>query len=114
MGARDAYIAAPNLGEILKKQEASGKIVAAICAAPTALAHFGIGQKKKITTYPSLGSSFDGKDYIYVKDQTVVVDGNLVTSQGPFTTYAFALKLVELLVDKKTSDEVASAMLVKL
>lgn len=113
LGARDAYVASSLVKDTIKKQEESGKYVAAICAAPTALISFGVGLNKQLTCYPALSDSFTGKDYKYV-DETVVVDGKLVTSQGPFTSYAFALKLAELLVDKKTADEVKNAMLVKL
>lgn len=101
------------LGEYLKKQEASGRMCAAICAAPTAFKQHGIGHGKTITSYPSVAEKFKGTSYKYVEDKTVVVDGNIVTSRGPGTTFDFGLKLVELLVDKKTSDEIKAAMLVK-
>ena len=40
-----------------------------------------------------------------------VVDGHVVTSMGPGTSLAFALKLVELLFDKDKADEIAKQML---
>jgi ABC-2 type transport system permease protein len=40
-----------------------------------------------------------------------VVDGNVVTSQGPGTALPFAFKLVELLAGEKKAKEVAEAML---
>ena len=97
----------------MKKQEAAGKYCAAICAAPTAFKKHGIGNGKSITCYPGMAEKFKGTDYKYQDDQPVVVDGKLVTSRGPGTTFAFGLKLVELLIDKKTSDEIKGAMLVK-
>lgn len=96
----------------MKKQEAAGRYCAAICAAPTAFKQHGIGVGKAITSYPSMADKFKGTDYKYQEDQPVVVDGKLVTSRGPGTAFAFALKLVELLVDKKTSDEIKAGMLV--
>lgn len=60
-----------------------------------------------------MAEKFNGTDYKYTADSSVVVDGKLVTSRGPGTAFDFGLKLVELLVDKKTSDEIASAMLLK-
>lgn len=101
------------VGEVLKKQEASDKYCAAICAAPTAFKKHGIGSGKAITCYPGMAEKFKGTDYKYQDDKKVVVDGKLVTSRGPGTTFAFGLKLVELLVDKKTSDEIQKAMLVE-
>jgi protein deglycase len=44
----------------------------------------------------------------------VVIDGNLITSQGPGTAMAFALQLVETLTDKETRDAVAAGMLFEL
>lgn len=103
----------PKVGELLKKYEASGKYCAAICAAPTAFKQHGIGLGKSLTSYPGMAEKFKGTSYKYVDSEPVVVDGKLVTSRGPGTAYAFGLKLVELLVDKKTSDGIKSAMLVK-
>ena len=60
-----------------------------------------------------MAEKFKGTDYKYTEDQSVVVDGKLVTSRGPGTAFAFGLKLVEILVDKKTSDEIKGGMLVK-
>lgn len=97
----------------MKKQESAGKICAAICAAPTAFLQHGIGSGKTITSYPSMADKFKGTDYKYTEDKSVVVDGKLVTSRGPGTAFDFGLKLVELLVDKKTSDEIKAGMLVK-
>lgn len=113
LGGSEAFCASSKVGELLKKQEAAGKYCAAICAAPTAFKQHGIGQGKAITSYPGMADKFKGTNYKYMDDQPVVVDGKLVTSRGPGTSFAFGLKLVELLVDKKTSDEIKAAMLVK-
>ena len=51
--------------------------------------------------------------YNYSEDR-VVVDGKLVTSRGPGTTFEFALALVELLVSKEKKDSLIPPMLVKL
>lgn len=52
----------------------------------------------------------EGDAYVYKQDK-VVVDGNIITSRGPGTAFDFALLLVEKLVDKEKSAEVAKAML---
>lgn len=43
--------------------------------------------------------------------EDVVVDGNIITSRGPATAFQFALKIVELLKDKKKAEEVAKILL---
>jgi protein DJ-1 len=51
--------------------------------------------------------------YTYKEDR-VVVDGKIVTSRGPGTTFEFALALVELLVGKEKKDSIVPPMLLKL
>uniref|UniRef100_A0A1B6E1Q3 DJ-1/PfpI domain-containing protein n=1 Tax=Clastoptera arizonana TaxID=38151 RepID=A0A1B6E1Q3_9HEMI len=97
------------VGSLLKKQAEANRIVAAICAAPTALKAHKIFEGKKVTLYPSLKDEL-GSSYKYCKEK-VVVDGTLVTSQGPGTAYDFALKLVEVLTDKATLDDVKKGLL---
>lgn len=99
------------LGEMLKGQERDGGIIAAICAAPTALRIHGIGVGKNLTSYPSVQSQVvEGGNYTYKEDE-VVVDGNLITSRGPGTAFSFALTLVEKLVGQEKAKEVARGML---
>jgi putative intracellular protease/amidase len=45
--------------------------------------------------------------------ERVVVDGTLVTSQGPGTALEFALTLVELLVGKEKAQEVKNQLVAK-
>lgn len=104
--------ASPLIGELLKHQESKDKLIAAICASPAMVfkAH-GIGLGKKITCYPSFSDKLDGK-FTFV-DEVVVQDGKLITSQGPSTVFAFALKIVENLVGVDKSNEVAKGILLK-
>jgi 4-methyl-5(b-hydroxyethyl)-thiazole monophosphate biosynthesis len=83
-------------------------LIAAICASPAVVfAPLGFLDKKKATGYPSLASAV--KHY---QNEKVVVDGNIVTSQGPGTAMPFALKLVEILAGAKMANDVRTAMLV--
>ncbi|XP_037948373.1 protein dj-1beta [Teleopsis dalmanni] len=100
------------LGELLKNQEAEGRLVAAICAAPTALAAHCIGVGKSLTSYPSVKSQLESQ-YKYVEDKNVVQDGNLITSRGPGTAFDFALKIAEALAGADKAREVAKGMLLQ-
>ena len=86
-----------------------GKILAAVCAAPTAFQSHDIGKGKSVTSYPAFKEKLEG-DYKYSEDR-VVVDGNLVTSRGPGTCFEFGFKLAELLVDKEMADQLKSQTL---
>lgn len=93
---------------IIKSAYEKGKLVAAICAAPTVFEVAGIMKGKKATIYPSM------KDYL--KDATyssedVVIDGNIITGAGPFITFKFALTVAEALVGKDTPNQVGKDML---
>ncbi|VDP77690.1 unnamed protein product [Echinostoma caproni] len=100
LGGSKAMAESPIVKKILENHYENKKIVAAICAAPIGLQSHGIGLGKKLTSYPGFEDKLRG--FTYCTDQ-VVVDGNLVTSRGPGTAMQFALKLLELLTNKKTS-----------
>ena len=76
----------------LQEMNNAGKKIAAICAAPIVLDKAGLLEGRKFTCYPSTGESIHSGIRL---DEKVVVDGNLVTSQGPATAYAFAYKCVD-------------------
>jgi len=105
--------ASETVGKLLKKQEQRGHLIACICAAPLALKSHGIGKGKKITSHPSVDSQLKDAGYAYSEDR-VVVDGKLITSRGPGTTFEFALTIVEHLCGKEKSDSLVPPMLVKL
>jgi protein deglycase len=99
------------LAEMLKKQKASDRFYAAICASPAVVfEHHGLLTDKKATCFPSMAEKLTNKQAI---NQRVVVDGNCITSQGPGTALEFSLKLVELLFGSEKSQELAKAMLIK-
>lgn len=85
--------ASSRVGEILRAHDEAKKTVAAICAAPMVLDHFGILAGKKFTAYPGCEKGLNG---VYVGGR-VVKDGNIVTAEGPSRAIDFALALVEIL-----------------
>jgi 4-methyl-5(b-hydroxyethyl)-thiazole monophosphate biosynthesis len=107
-GAEHLRDSAPLIA-MLKEQRDAGRLYAAICASPAVVfQHHGLLQGVKATCFPSFQNKLDPA---HVSKDRVVVDGPCVTSQGPGTAIAFALKLVERLVDTDKAREVGSAML---
>jgi 4-methyl-5(b-hydroxyethyl)-thiazole monophosphate biosynthesis len=95
---------------MLIKQNTNGKCIAAICAAPAlVLAHYGILEGKKATCYPAAKLRERLSD---VSEDPVVIDGHIITSQGPGTALQFSLALVELLYDAEMSAKLRSEMIV--
>ena len=98
----------PELITMLRAQIQSGRLYAAICAAPVViLQHHGLLENKSATCHPSLYSQLKNKN-----TTRIVVDGNCITSQGPGTALEFAIKLVEMLFDVGTAQKIAQAMVV--
>ncbi len=78
--------------EIVKKFAQSGKLIGAICAAPTVLSDAGILSGKKATCYP--GCEVDFADDITYTGAQVEQDGNIITGNGMAAALPFALALI--------------------
>jgi len=103
--------ASKKVKDIIVKMHSEGKIVAAICASPAVvLAPTGILSGRKATVYPGMEDGF-GKDTIFSKD-SVVVDGNIITSRAPGTALIFALAIVKKLKGAKEAEEIGRKTLV--
>jgi 4-methyl-5(b-hydroxyethyl)-thiazole monophosphate biosynthesis len=106
-----------NLGEdqrvlkLVREMNAEGKFVTAICGAPSVLARAGVLQGKKATIFPGMEGTLKGAQY---SSDRVVVDGKLITSQGPGTAMEFSIKLVGILVGKSRAEEVTEEVLARL
>ncbi len=99
----------PHIHAILKRLYQSNKAIAAICAAPLVLATAGILDGKKATCYPNV---LNGNDWpqITLCNDPIVIDGNILTSQGPGTAMDFALTIVEYLTNHATRHSVETAL----
>ena len=95
----------PRIQRMLKQQVAADKFVAAICAAPRALAQAGLLDGKRVTSFPGSLEGGPAENVHYLTDP-VVIDGKLITSRGPGTAMDFALSLIELLLGKAARDKV--------
>lgn len=99
---------ARDLIRMLRRHRDDGRIYGAICAAPAVvLHHHGLIQGSRITCHPNFRHLVTG---VHLSDAAVVVDGNLVTSQGAGTAVEFSLKLVEILMGQEKAREVAAGM----
>ena len=83
---------------------AQGKIVAAICAAPSILGHRGYLKGRKACSFPNFESHLEGAE---VMDQPAVIDGNIVTGRGMGAAVPFALAILEMLQGKEAAEKMA-------
>lgn len=84
-----------------------GRLVAAICGAPTALAASGVARGRNITCHSTVIEEMG--DYRYVGG-SVVEDGNLITAAGAGISIDFALAIASRLVDVDTLSRVRRGM----
>jgi len=84
------------------------KYVAAICGAPTVLGKLGYLKGKNACCYPSLENMLIDAN---VRFDKVVQDGMIITSRGAGTAHEFAFKIVEILKDKETADNLRTGMI---
>lgn len=80
---------------LLQEMNEAGKFVGAMCAAPLALGRAGVLENKNFTAYVGYEDKIETSGSF--KEDVVVIDGNLITSRGPATSYAFAYALVDAL-----------------
>ena len=98
------------LCRLLTASAASGKRIAAICAAPMVLGKIGILNGYKATCYRGVEEYLEGAQYV---DEPVVSDRNIITGRGPGAAMDFAFKIVDELVGKEKVVELKKGMLVK-
>ena len=94
--------------KVIREFAAGGKLVAAICAAPSVLGQAGILNGKHATSYPGFEPKLTGA---VTSEDSVVQDGNVISSRGMGTAIAFALEIVSYFTDKKTADKLAESII---
>jgi len=84
--------------KIAKDAYDQGKVVAAICIAPSILANAGVLDGKSATAFPSEASNLEEKGARYTGD-SVTVDGKIITGKGPEAASQFGNEIAKALVD---------------
>lgn len=104
-----AFAGSVAVGELLREQWYAGRVVAAICAAPSALAAHGVAQGRAMTAHTAVRDAVAAHGAW--REDPVVEDGALLTSRGPGTAFPFAFALVERLCGVETLAAVREPML---
>ena len=86
----------------------AGKWIGAICAAPLALQAAGIlTAGRAITCHPAVAEKITA---VPRQSASTVAEGHLITSQGPGTTFEFALTLVRLIDGAEAAARLARSL----
>lgn len=97
----------PALAARLHRQKAEGRLVCAICAAPTVLVSAEVlDPGTHVTCYPSCEGALDRP----CAGAAVVEDGLFITGRAPGSALLFALVVLKALVGERAARAVASDM----
>ena len=95
------------VNKVIRQFAAEGRLVCAICAAPSVLGAAGILEGKCAICHPGFEEKLTGAR---VEEKEVVVDGNVITSRGMGTAIPFALEIVRYFADDETVEQVRKGL----
>jgi protease I len=81
---------------LARSMYAAGKVVGAICVAPTTLAHAGLLRGRNVTSFASQRDDLVAHGAVWT-GAPVEVDGSIVTANGPGSSQDFGLAVADLL-----------------
>lgn len=89
--------------QLVKEIVQNNKVLAAICISPAIIAKSGVltGKKATVWSSPTIKEPIEAlkQNGLIYQDQAVVVDGNLITANGPSAAKAFGEAIVKILSD---------------
>ena len=100
--------ASQRLHQLIREANQEGKLLCAICAAPSVYGKAGLLEGKEAIAYPGFEGYLHGAT---VSAQPVVRSANFITAKSAGYTFDFALAIIEALEGKAKADEVASAII---
>ena len=93
--------------EVIRKFAKEGKLVSAICAAPSVLGEAGLLEGKSATCYPGFEGKLLGAT---PKAEGVVTDGTMITSRSMATAITFALEIVRYFMGDEKVIELSNSL----
>ena len=101
--------ASPAVQRCIDSCVAQGKLVAAICAAPSILTHKGLLAGKNATAFPSFQKDLQEGGAL-LSESYVVRDGQFLTARGMGVATQFGLALVEALVSPEKAADIRASI----
>ncbi len=101
----------PAVLKLVREMHAAGKLVAAICAAPIALAKAGVLTGKRVTCYPAAEVEETVRAAAAeLCTDAAVADGNVITGRGPGAALEFGFELGRCLGKAERVEELRGEM----
>ncbi len=89
--------------EIIDFCAKNGKMIAAICAAPSILGHKGLLDNKNAVCFPGFEEDLHGA---VISDLFAVRDGNIITAKGAGAASEFSFEIISFLKGNDESDKI--------
>ena len=93
----------PVIRDAVVRMTGQGKLVAAICAAPTVLESCGVLAGRSATSHPAHAHEMNNCTYL---EEPVVEDGNIITSRGAGTAIEFGFAVVKRLAGEEVARDI--------
>ena len=93
--------------KLIKAYNEAGKIVAAICAAPSVLGENGLLKGKNATCFPGFEDKLIGANVV---NTGAVIDGNIVTGKSMGSAVTFGLAVCEALLGKEAASKIEASI----
>ena len=103
----NALMAHEGVREVLETYRISGKMLAAICAAPSVLGRNNLLRGKKATCYPGFEDKLTGAEPV---PEGVVRDGNIITGKSMAYSQKFALAVLAALEGEEAAGKVGNGI----
>ena len=95
--------------QAIRDFDSAGKWLGSICASPLVLHAAGILEGKRFSCYPGVEEKLPST--VQPVDEVVVVDGHLITSQGPGTAFEFALRVISTCGSPEVASRIRKGLL---
>lgn len=96
----DNIIASEKALELVKEFHRKGKVLGAICAAPSILGKLGLLEGVSYVCFPG----FEAEGGILKSEASAVIDGKIVTGRSMYYSVSFGEALVRALLGKEAAD----------
>ena len=95
------------VNEFIDRASKDGKLICAICAAPSVLGHKNLLRGKTATCFPGFEKDLYGA---VATGAPVERDGNIITARGMGVALEFGLKTVEALCGSEVAESIKSSV----
>ena len=99
--------ASDGVRDLVRAAFTDGRLVCAICAAPSVLGHMGLLEGRKAVCFPGFEQALLGAE---ASDESVCRDGNILTAKGAGVALDFGFAIVQALRGEETADQLRRSM----